>query len=407
MRVRARRRLARCTAALTLVLLVLVPASTDAAAPPQPGTGGFYTNDDTERLEGTQPLGLFPSGMNVWVLDGTPHVERIARAVSYAVSQLRRYGLDVTYQGVAQDEDVAKGTGYLGVYGSITVDEAQHQNGPRCAKVNGAPEGTIAEGVTYPGSELVAGIEQLDLSAVTLCPDVFTRGADVFTSAVLHEMGHAVGLGHFRGSYDGRDQIMNPVISHRTRYQHGDVNGLRYIAAQDARIEQASRLQGVVESWDVAAGSMAVRGWAVTGRARETTAVRVTLDGRLRAGVLTTRERPGIAARFPGTWPRPGFEVQVDPLRPGRHRYCVLALSVLVPDRQRTLGCRDVSYHPPRPPPRATPVQPTTVQPTTVVPRRAAAGTSPHTTVLAPALVLAALVLVAGGFIGYTRRRLP
>jgi hypothetical protein len=258
LRVRLRR-----AAALSLALLSLSALDAAAAVPRLVPSDGFYTYDGTDRLEGTQPLGVFPSGMNVWVLDGTSHVHRMAQAASYAVGQLVRYGIDIHYRGIAADTEAVEGTGYRGVFGSITVDEAEHQSGPRCHRVNGAPPGTIAEGVTYPGREDVGGVQQVDLSNVTLCPDVFHRSTDVLTSTVLHEMGHAVGLGHFRGSYAGHDQIMNPTVSSTVHYQAGDVNGLRYIAAQTRRLVALSRVQGAVEHWRVAGDTVQVRGRAL------------------------------------------------------------------------------------------------------------------------------------------------
>ena len=133
----------------------------------------------------------------------------------------------------------------------------------------------------------------------------------------------------------------------------------------------------------MADGGLQVRGWAVTGRARETTEVRVTVDGRRQAVALTTIARPAVVSRFPGTWASPGYDITVR-LRDGRHRYCVRARSVLGAGAGTVLGCREISY--------GTPVADRSAR---LVSRR---------TVLPAVAALGLLVLVAGSF-SYRRCR--
>jgi hypothetical protein len=56
----------------------------------------------------------------------------------------------------------------------------------------------------------------------------------------LHEFGHVVGLDHYLTGYQGRTQVMYPLVLPIDDYQPGDINGLRAIAANTDAIRVLS-----------------------------------------------------------------------------------------------------------------------------------------------------------------------
>ena len=329
-----------------------VQGSTEATAPRGPGSSsGFFTYGGGSSLEGTGPIADFPAGMYVWVLAGTRHVSEMRQSVAYAVSQLRRYGIDVVFRGLAKNVTAVKGPGDVGSSGTILVTEKVHQPVAPCNMVPGSGSRSLAEGVTKPFTEQVGAVKQIDASAVTFCPDVWARGLTAVTDLALHEMGHAVGLGHFRGTYRGGAQVMNPVASALTAYQPGDINGLRYIAAQTARLNRQSVPRGAIEGWDVTSDGLTIRGWALTGQLDQATEVEITRDGTPIYTDLTNIPRPDIVLNRDGRWADAGFFVHLPALAGGVHTYCAIAVDRARPTARHELGCRRLA---PAPTPSAT-----------------------------------------------------
>ena len=144
-------------------------------------------------------------------------------------------------------------------------------------------------------------------------------------AVALHEMGHAVGLGHFADRYQGAVQVMNPIVPDVQTYQAGDVNGLRYLAAETAALRAESVVSGAVDSWTVTRAGLAVSGWAIVGRTSQFAYVDVTRDGASVYRITTNSPRPDITARYHAGWPSPGFSGSEVPMADGTHEYCVIA----------------------------------------------------------------------------------
>lgn len=322
------------------VALAGVAPSAVAKTPVGPGpSGGFYTFTASSDLEGTAPVADLAGGFDVWIDPSAAHATRIAAAVQYAVGQLGRYGIAVHYKGIASGGKLHTGI--------ITVNEAESTTSQACRPKPDADGPTITEAVTYPNFQDIGIATRIDAATVTFCPPLWSHGQDYVTAIALHEMGHAVGLGHYRGTYEGRTQLMSPIVPDLQSYQAGDINGLRYIAAQTAIVQKQSVIEGDVDSWTVKPGGLEVTGWAVVGRTSEFADISVTRDGTAVYRITTNTPRPDIVQRYGARWPSPGFSGSQVPMAPGSHEYCVVASAAS--SSPVTLGCRSLGYPPPGP----------------------------------------------------------
>lgn len=333
------------------LLAAVSAAPAAAAAPARPGpASGFYTFTTKSDVEGTGPVADLPGGYQVWVDGAAAHAARIALAVRYAVGQLDRYGMSLRYKGISHARVLPSGVGV------ITVTEAASTSDPSCARRPSADGGAIIEAVAFPSFQDVGVATRINGGQVTFCPPAWSHASDYITAIALHELGHAVGLGHFPGTYDGRKQVMNPFVQDLQSYQAGDVNGLRYIAAQTAVLAKQSVVVGDVESWAVKTGGLVVSGWAVVGTTNEFANISVTRDGTPVYRISTNTARPDIVQRYGSRWADPGFSGSQVPMTDGTHTYCVVASATS--SAPVTLGCRSLAYPPPvatPPPPAALP----------------------------------------------------
>ncbi len=128
-----------------------------------------------------------------------------------------------------------------------------------------------------------------------------------------HELGHALGLQHFDGTWTDGRQVMYPVITGATSYRTGDSAGLRHVAGT------ADRPAGTVTSRTYAAGRAQVAGTVASGS-------RI----RLSAGAVAA-EVPVAGGRFSGSLPLPA----------GSHVVCATSLDPGAGFR-RELGCGPV-----------------------------------------------------------------
>lgn len=158
-------------------------------------------------------------------------------------------------------------------------------------------------GPTLTDRELVAG-------RVWVHPTALGRSSADRANLAAHELGHALGLQHFDGSWTDGRQAMFPRLSEITAYRSGDAAGFRFLAGAE------DRPAGRLESHRYAAGLAQVTGSLSSGS-------RV----RLTAGSVTSEVRAD-GERFAGTIP----------LRAGSHTVCATVLDA-GPSFRRDLGC--------------------------------------------------------------------
>jgi hypothetical protein len=152
-------------------------------------------------------VGLTPAGFGVWVNPQARHHTTIARNAKIAVTTLRGlgvhvifrgYGLRPAHNGVIQLHEARKGCGVN------AVGETWTFNGP------------LPGGKTY--------VSHAD---TYFCPRLFGLAAWAVRATVAHELGHALGLGHYSQRYHGSYQLMYPFVhSNILTYQAGDRRGL-------------------------------------------------------------------------------------------------------------------------------------------------------------------------------------
>ncbi len=130
------------------------------------------------------------------------------------------------------------------------------------------------------------------------------------SNLAAHELGHALGLQHFDGSWSDGRQVMYPVITGVTSYRAGDSAGLRHVAGT------ADRPAGAVTARTYAAGRAHVTGTVASG-----TRVRISSGS-------TVAEVPAVAGRFAGALPLPA----------GSHVVCAAVVDP-APGFRPALGC--------------------------------------------------------------------
>lgn len=192
---------------------------------------------------------------------------------------------------------------------------------------------------------------EVRLARVWINPRLLERSAAEIDNGVRHELGHAFGLGHFNGEFDGHVQTMHATSFDADTYRSGDIAGLRRgLEGRPAPTEPPSPAppptsappaptpsSGSIDpAGDMAAApglvGIVIRGRAVDPDTPEPISVTVTLNDQ--AFSLTA------AKLDEATGDRHGYEV-VWSVGPGTHRVCVTAHNV-GGGTDATLGCDDV-----------------------------------------------------------------
>ena len=145
--------------------------------------------------------------------------------------------------------DVASAAAEVTRRSGITITIGAPTSSAEPDLTDGTAEIVVTTG-TYCGSEAIGCTEVWSPSTptaareaiigdarVSLVPQLLTD-ANLRRATLLHELGHAVGLGHHSEPFHGREQIMNPFVDESMdAYREGDVNGL----AAAGRLARAPR----------------------------------------------------------------------------------------------------------------------------------------------------------------------
>lgn len=96
------------------------------------------------------------------------------------------------------------------------------------------------DGVPWAGCASVSSSSNIvDRAKITIRPTYLNhRGV---RGILVHELGHASGLGHFNANYLGSAQVMMAYMNGQTAFQRGDRNGLAYMGAEGRRITAATQ----------------------------------------------------------------------------------------------------------------------------------------------------------------------
>lgn len=294
-----------------VVALVAVPQP--AGASPKAG----YT------LERANLIGETPAGFHVYVNFHTPDHTKVAVATKSVASELHRLGLPVVFAGYgtpAQSDGRIEVT--VGNYGCSTPSEGR----------------TLA--VTVPYYLPAAGADvYMSHAAITVCPS-FARSSSgtSLLSALKHEFGHAMGLGHTGYVYAGSHQIMYPGLqSNVTDYRAGDVRGLKALAAGAQRVKTELPPAGRQYSRFVD-GKIVFSGWSLL-TLFPTRPVTVTLtdNGRTVYSSTSTVSWPSVNSTYRVTGQH-GFSV-TRAWTGGSHTFCVRATSSVNRRSVANLGC--------------------------------------------------------------------
>ncbi|MGN6130318.1 MAG: hypothetical protein ACTHOK_08255 [Nocardioidaceae bacterium] len=292
-------------------------ASARGLAPDGHGVGPGYT------LATPSLYGYTPKGLSVWVDPGTPHHASIAAHTRRAVAAWRRIGIHATFRGYGTPDEAE---------GVVTVTE-----GPA-----GCDGSSNRVGNTWQTWQPMGGGRSYVSSArVVICPSLYRYGRWQQSATIVHELGHAAGLGHYDGRYGGSTQVMRSVNHAPVAfYRRGDLHGLRYLAAHTHAVEALIPPQGAFENTSLDGDDVTVDGWAMLDWFKDRPVeIVVTDNGKVAARGATTLLRSDVNDRLDaGTSHAHGFEVAV-PYRGGAHTYCVEAVSTVRAATRTTLGC--------------------------------------------------------------------
>lgn len=300
---------------LLALLLVLVAALLAACAPPvstapPPTTGGYVASNNS-------PL----SAYTVRFLAGTPaSIRSDTEFVRARLSALTGVQLSV---GPDVSSLVSPATGEILVGVGLSCGIA---NEAGCA-------------TTYaPSTPRV-----VSAAALTIAPSMLTHS--LRTVAVLHEFGHAMGLGHVLSTFAGAWQVMYPTLQQLGDYQAGDQNGLRDTSARGRSVLAArnpfGNLDSVTTTPSGSSAQLSVVGWAIDpDLSSSPLSVSVTIDG-APVQLTASQYRPDVAGSYPAYGPFHGFVYQTT-VTPGPHTVCAGATNVSWGNANLNLGCRTV-----------------------------------------------------------------
>ncbi len=98
---------------------------------------------------------------------------------------------------------------------------------------NACGDGAIGCAVTYYWPDPTGTYWEISAATVWISPSLLNEPPALLKETILHELGHAAGLDHFDGNYQGKHQVMRSYLDYDAigSYQMGDQNGLAKSAA--------------------------------------------------------------------------------------------------------------------------------------------------------------------------------
>lgn len=316
------RRVAAAVAAVLMALSVTVFAGAGNASAASSSHG--YTMEFHD-------AGLVAGGLKLYVKPGQTHSKVLAKYAKYAVRQIRKSKVPVTFGGWSKKNVSARAIWVIEVPNGCT-----RQGGDTIA--HASPHYTTTD----------AGYDAIDGSKIVICTGTF-RTNGVTRAILMHELGHAVGLGHYPKVYRGHLQIMNPQAqTEDVTYQAGDRAGLRRIAATSRRIAQTTPPQAKLTDMHAdSAGTVDASGWAyfapgVGPASHPQLRARLLVDDRAVATTAANLPLPSVQ-RSLHTSKHPGFTLSTQEIY-GGHSYCVEVYATGV--KAVPVGCRFLTYAP-------------------------------------------------------------
>lgn len=263
--------------------------------------------------------------------EGGPDVEALRADVEYAISQVNATGhLDLRLR-----EGTTGAPEQSFEYGVIRI-EANTEPGCTVAE---PPKITLgcAGPTAYVRSDQYA---QAMSGRVRIEPAYFDREENIRRVNMTHELMHALGLSHYEGEYQGRQQIMASSMIEDPTLGAGDIAGLAFLASNRTSVVRGA-LDSVTPEGD---GQVRVSGWALDGKTEYWIDVTVLVDGVEVQTVLASDTYPGLNDAFGlGDWH--GFSLVV-PVPDGAQELCVIGRDARGAIGDTVIGCQGLVPEP-------------------------------------------------------------
>jgi len=198
--------------------------------------------------------------------------------------------------------------------------------------------GPLAAGCASNAIGTTEGIGVVTNALIEIKRDLLGSGYEI--PILLHEMGHAMGLGHYDVPYGGLMQVMwNSVTPDMVAYRAGDRKGLAALTAPFAN----PNVIGTIDSVRQTPQGIRVIGWTLDlDDPAPALAVGSTIDLRLGASGVADLYRPDVGAAFPGAGNLHGFDMLIPtPAGEGVSNICVNAVGHR--GQQMRVTCRNLT----------------------------------------------------------------